>query len=397
MSRYTRDEETRIRTQALVREWTRSTLLDPAQGERLEAELRVDLRRTNVFLRAGLALFTGLIVSASVLFVIVGLDLKHEVPIATVTGLAAFVCLGLAEGVITRARLYRFGVEEALAVAAVGLLALSGSVLTYSFRVLNPGEPAVAVGLLLAAGGGLGLYLRFGFVYAAIGGMACAAAVPFQLDLWPTVRHLVAAATFAAVFFIVRPKRLRDGEAYPGDDYGVLQAAAWAGLYIALNLQLTEVFYAETRYFPGGRGTDAAQGVFYWVTFVTIWVLPPLGLRLATIDKDRPLMDVSLAMALGTLLTNKAYLGWPRHEWDPILLGILLMGVALWVRRWLAGGPNGQRGGFTPVRLLSKDSEIFTLLSAASVKFQPATLAPRPDGPGFDGGRSGGGGAGGTY
>ena len=66
MSLYSPDDERRIRSQALVREWTKSGLLDPAQGAALEAELRVDVRRTNVFLRAGLALFTVLIVAASV-------------------------------------------------------------------------------------------------------------------------------------------------------------------------------------------------------------------------------------------------------------------------------------------------------------------------------------------
>ena len=86
MRRYSRDEEERIRAQAAVREWTRSRLLDPSQGARLEAELRVDVRRTNNFLRAGLALFTALIVGASVLFVITGLGLNGEIPIAAVTG-----------------------------------------------------------------------------------------------------------------------------------------------------------------------------------------------------------------------------------------------------------------------------------------------------------------------
>ena len=57
MSIYSAEDEYRIRTQALVREWTKSGLLDPSQGVVIEAELRVDVRRTNLFLRAGLALF----------------------------------------------------------------------------------------------------------------------------------------------------------------------------------------------------------------------------------------------------------------------------------------------------------------------------------------------------
>jgi uncharacterized membrane protein YgcG len=247
------------------------------------------------------------------------------------------------------------------------------------------------VGLLIGAGGGFGIYRRFGFVYAAVGSMACAAAIPFQLDLSATVRHVLAVAIFASVLVVVRSKRLQYQDEYPGDEYGLLQAAAWAGLYVALNLQLT--------------WTPWVTGLFYWCTYVMTWVLPLVGLRLSIRDQDRALMDVSLVMALVTLLTNKPYLGWPRHTWDPILLGVLLMAIAIALRRWLSMGPGGERHGFTPARLLSQDSAVLTLLSAASAAFQPSAPssprdpAPRPDpgAPDFDGGRSGGGGAGGTF
>jgi hypothetical protein len=384
MRRYSRDEEERIRAQALVREWTRSELLDSSQKTQLEPDLRVDVRRTNVYLRAGLALFTTLIVGASVLFVMVGLDLNRGISIAAVSGVAAVVCIGLAETLITQFRFYRFGVEEALAVASVVLLGASGAALTETFHIGRFGDAPVTVGLLIGVAGGFALYRRFGFVYAAVGGMACAAAIPFQLHLSPTIRHVLAAATLASVFVVARSKRLKYQDDYPGDEYDLLQAAAWAGLYITLNLQLTWEYIA---------------GFFYWCTYVMTWVLPLVGLHLGIRDKDRALMDVSLAMALVTLFTNKSYLGWARHEWDPIVLGIFLMVVALSVRHWLSRGPAGQRRGFTPKRMLNEDNEALTLLRMASVTIQPNDPAARPDPvkPDFDGGRSGGGGASGSY
>ena len=129
------------------------------------------------------------------------------------------------------------------------------------------------------------------------------------------------------------------------------------------------------------------------------WVLPIAGLHLGIRDKDRALMDVSVAMGLVTLLTNKSYLGWARHEWDPILLGIFLMAAALSVRHWLSRGPGGMRHGFTPKRVLNQDSEALTLLRMASVTIQPNDPAARPEPAksGLDGGRSGGGGASGSY
>jgi hypothetical protein len=256
--------------------------------------------------------------------------------------------------------------------------------LTETFDSGGLGNASGALGLLIVAAGGLALYRRFGFVYAAAGGMACAAAIPFQLHLSSTIRHVLAAATFASVFAIARSKRLEYQDNYPGDEYGVLQAAAWAGLYITLNLQLT---------------WTTIPGFFYWFTYVMTWVLPIVGLYLGIRDKDRELMDISLATALVTLLTNQGYLGWPRHEWDPILLGIFLMVVALSVRHWLSLGSGGQRRGFTPKRVLDKDNDALTLLRLASVTMQPNDPVTRPDPvkSDFDGGRSGGGGASSSY
>ena len=44
-------------------------------------------------------------------------------------------------------------------------------------------------------------------------------------------RHILAAAILALVFAVARSKRLQYQDDYPGDEYGQLQAAAWAGLY----------------------------------------------------------------------------------------------------------------------------------------------------------------------
>jgi hypothetical protein len=390
MRRYSRDDEERIRAQALVREWTRSGLLDSSQSARLEGELRVDVKRTNVFLRVGLVLFTGLIVGASVLLVVTGLELHREVPLAVATGLAAAVCIGLAEVLAGQFRFYRFGVEEALAVASVLLLSFSGSELTATRHGIRFGEASIVVGLAIAAAGGLGVYLRFGFVYAAIGSMACAALIPFELGVSSTTSHILAAAILALVLAVVRLKRLQYQDDYPGDEYGQVQAAAWAGLYLMLNVQLP--------------WHDHVERWFYWCTYATTWVLPIVGLGWAIRERDRTLIDVSIVMALVTLLTNKLYLGWPRYEWDPILLGVFLMAAALALRQWLSNGPGGERGGFTPARLTTKDSAVLTVLRAASATFQPEAphsradpVKPDPAKPDAGGGRSGGGGGGATY
>jgi hypothetical protein len=387
--RYSREEEERIRALGMVREWTRSAFLEPAQGARLEGELHVDLRRTNPFLRAVLALFTALIVTACVALIMEVLDVRGargEVPMAAITGLAAFACIGLAEYLVLAFRVYRFGVEEALAVGAVVLLAISGAALTSWLHIGLRGLPEIAAALIGAAGG-LALYGRFGFVYAALGAIVCLAAVPFQLDLSRAVQRVLAAVAIAFVFTIVRSKRLQFRDDYPGDEYGWLQAAAFAGVYLAVNLQLPWGWYG-------------AHGLFYWCTYAVIWVLPLAGFAVAVREKDRQLLDVCLVLALVTLITNKPYLSWPRQTWDPMLLGMMLIAIAIAVRRWLASGPGGERHGFTSRRLLEKDRAMLSMVGTASSMIAPREAGPsrtEPAESGFRGGRSGGGGGGGNF
>jgi hypothetical protein len=404
VSLYSPEDERRIRSQALVREWTKSGLLDPSQGKVLEAELRVDVRRTNVFLRAGLALFAVFIVAASVMLTVVVFDLDDPIPTAVVTAVSAVVCLGLAQYLVVRQRFYRFGVEEVLAVGSVVLLAMSVAALIYAQHSWPRDVPLVAA-LLVGTAGGLGIYRRFGYVYAAIGAIACMAAVPFQLVLSESLQHALAAAALAVAFVLARTRRTRYLDEYPGDDYALVQAAAWAGLYLTLNLWLIAAWFDRPVYgemsspIPRREGLLLAVGLpFYWFTYAMTWALPLAGLYLAIRDKDRPLLDISLVMMLVTFLTNKSYLGWPRHEWDPILLGVFLIGAAVAVRRWLSSGANGQRAGFTPARILSKDTGAVTILGTASAGFHPdAPSYPESGSGGFDGGRSGGGGASGSY
>jgi hypothetical protein len=110
------------------------------------------------------------------------------------------------------------------------------------------------------------------------------------------------------------------------------------------------------------------------------------------------MIDVSIVLALATLATNKPYLGWPRREWDPMILGVLLMAGAIALRRWLARGQGGERGGFTPAQILATDAQALSMLATASTTFHPHTASPGPaPGSDFHGGRSGGGGGGGSF
>src|SRR6185436_14638348 len=131
--------------------------------------------------------------------------------------------------------------------------------------------------------------------------------------------------------------------------------------------------------------------------FVLIWCLPPVVLARGLRRKDRFVIVVGVIVAILTLVTNKPYLGWPRHTWDPMLLGALLIGVALFTRRWLTSGPGEIRHGFTARRLSSKDKRWMNTGITAVGLVSPDMVTPssQPDSPDvhFGGGESGGGGA----
>ena len=120
MRTYSQHDEDKVRDQALVGDWVRSGLLNAEQDQSLQAGLVVTLRRTNNVLRAVLALFTMLLVIASVGLTMSLLHIAGNAE-APIYGIWAAICLGLAWLLATQGRLYRCGVEEALAAAAVVL------------------------------------------------------------------------------------------------------------------------------------------------------------------------------------------------------------------------------------------------------------------------------------
>jgi hypothetical protein len=371
MRRYSSEDEETIRTLNILRDWGLHT-----------ADLQPDLKRTNFFFRLILFVFTAMLVSASMWLIVFVFEINEKNPTIALSIGAAIVCFTAADLLVGRYRLYRFGVEEALAMASVVLV--SGGT-----AALAPNEfrDQALVGLGVGAVSSLFVYIRFGYVYAAVASMLCTALIPFTFDRRFDLERLVAALILMCVFVFVRRKRLLWGEDFPGDDYGILQAASWVGIYIALNFQF--------------GAPDRVHDAVYWFTYLMIWLLPIAGLWFALEKKDRPLMQASIAMALVTLATNKLYLGLMQKPWDPILFGILLMSVAIVVKRWLANGPNGQRYGFTSARLLSGDKKIMTAIATASSLLQPNVPPGRPTPsspqPEFGGGRSGGGGATGEF
>lgn len=346
----------------------------------MAADLETGLRRTNVFLRATLFAFGLLIAVAAALFVAVLFDFRNST-VWIVATLSAVACLAAAMFLVRRYRFYRFGVEEACASAGILFAGLAAG---QFIDLYVGGDAGIGLGLVAAAVTAFMVFLRFGYVYAAVIGMGCAALAPFPLLESDVAARLVGVAILALIFVAGRLRRSDAGDEFPGDSYAIVEAAAWGGIYFLLNLKASS-WLAQ----PDDSGT------FYWITYALIWMDPIAGLWIAVRERHRWLLDLNIVQAIVTMMSNKAYLGAERQPWDPIAFGILLVAVALGLRRWLSSGEGGARNGVVAFRILASERE--RLAAAGSLSAMQPSLhphhGPEEPKPAFGGGRSGGAGA----
>lgn len=373
MTLYTRDQERAVRVQRLVNDWTRSGLLVPEQRDRILPELQVELRRTNIFLRVTLFLFGYMIVNALTGLFVVTLNLSEDATMVLAM-VASGAFFAVAYLLVKQFRLYHFGVEESAAVAGVSFGAIAASMLLHSnFSILQA--------LIAAAAGSFVVFRQFGLVYAGVAATIFAALIPFGTAQVDTVRRLAAMAIMVVVFFVARERRRDHDWDFPGDAYAAIETVAWAMLYLLANLKLSSWLASPD---------EVAQ--FYWATFAAIWILPAVGLYLAIRDRHRALLDVNLVLAIMTMASSKPYLGAEPKPWDPIVLGLVLVGIAVGLRRWLARGENGGRRGFVAHRLLASEKERLALAGSATVFAPGAPPAHTPEAaPEIGGGGSSGG------
>ena len=381
MKIYSRDDERNIRMQRLVHDWNKSGLVTDAQRDRMLPELEVNFRRTNKFLRGTLLIVSSLIIGAAV-----GLVMTIINPGTGMTTwlslLFAAICFIAAQWLVTEYRLYRFGVEEAAAILAAVFVVWFGTLLSGSLFKTD-----YAFALVTAAC--YALYARFGFLYAGVGAILFATCFVFDIEQSDTFRRLFSMILMLSIFFFSRERRQDHDPDFPADDYAVFEAVAWAGLYLVTNLKISEWVSI-----PDGYQT------VYWVTYGLIWLLPAAGLWFAIRDRHRWMLDLNIALAIVTLMTNKPYLGAAQKAWDPILFGVMLVTVSLGLRRWIANGPHRSRSGFVAHRLLESEKAALSVAASATV-LAPGAPAPSPRAqeppPSFGGGRSGGAGASGSF
>jgi uncharacterized membrane protein YgcG len=398
---YTESSEETLRARRFLKQWTGEGDLSKEQYQRLEQDTVSDLRTTNIFLRLVLFFFTVIGVAGAVaLFFTIFLSRPSQQTTGIFLLIFAAVSYTAAEVAVAQARLYRYGIEEAVAVCSVAFLC-AGLGLTffsdvpYSSREIQFVIPAVG------AIASLWIWYRFNLWYAFPAAMIFAVFLPDYWTLSHSAQLVFIAMLYAAGLICIAPIRSRHRYDYLEDAYSLSEAFLWLGLYLVFNLKISG--FSLLSHFLGmpRRVTSESAEPFYWTTWVLIWCLPPLILTRGVRQKDRFIIAVGAITAVLTLVTNKPYLGWQRHTWDPILLGIALAGVSLFLRRWLALGPDGVRHGFTAAGLSGKDKRTMSVGSSVLGLITPQSITPTPQPTNpdfrFGGGESGGGGATGDF
>ncbi len=401
MRLYSASGEEILSARKLLKDWLGEGLISKAQYQILEQDTVSNLRTTNIFLRLVLFLFTLISVGAiAALFVVVFLSPPWNQSTGVFLLIFSAICYAAAEVAASQLRLYRYGIEEALVACSVGFLC--AGMLTALFSGPFSSKPGGAVSLVPAAGAIFSLWIwrRFGLWYAFLAAMIFVIFLPGYWTLSHSTQHLIIVAFYTIGLICFTTAYSRHRSDYLGAAYSLAEAFLWLGIYVAINLQLSSLDLLA-RWWDGARADSEFASPFYWTTWVLIWCLPPIVLARGVRQKNRSVIAVGAIVAILTLVTNKPYLGWPRHTWDSMLLGILLTGVAFFLRRWLARGPNGIRHGFTAARLSGKDQQWINAGATVLGALSPSAITPGPQTSGpdfrFGGGQSGGGGAGGDY
>jgi hypothetical protein len=396
-----KEGENRVQVVEETRRWEEVGLVSPAQAAAVRERYRPELVRVNLFIRILLALFTAVGVVALVALPAVVLHVE-EASITALFLLFAPLCAGVADrGLIDGRRLYRCGAEEVLLILAVAFLALAVGIHAHDW-----GSSAERLGWLAAHGivlaGATLLAVRYGYALAALGAVAALAALPFHLadvQHWHTpglarvvLFLLLGAAGIWAHRRLGRRGRLPRGYVWCLES---VRLAALAGLYLDVNLYAHRLLWQNwLGWRPGAGGVPG----FDPICAVLTALLPAAALALGIGRRDRALLWFAVFSGTASLLTLAYYVHLGYLAEEVTAAGLVLVGLAFGLLRWLRSGADRRQGAFTAEPLLEPRLYGLDFEALAAIQpLAPATQAPQAEGFRPGGGSFGGGGASGGY
>lgn len=384
--------------------WHEAGLLDDAGLARLEREYPDDRARLGPAFRILFFLFT-LVAGSSMLgffFALLGL-FRHMEPDAVgwvllLGGVAFTIATEVQQGPLKRRE---GGSEEATALLAAGCL-LGGAGILIDRFFSGPDEATIGIPLFFAIGAALGIAaaVRWGaWILGLLGvasGYLLVARVPHGRWAWFVVGLALAVPFFRAA---------SSARHSPADRlfFEASGAASLLAAYLAINVwSMDDRFLEFLRSFS--RPTAAAHPAERALAIAGTALLPVILVAVGIRARQRTVLLAGALFGVLSLVTLRHYV-----HLAPLWVilggaGAASVAIALGLRRWLASGADGERGGFTPEPLLGT---IDRRRQAAEMAAVAIAMAPdarslpveKSEPTTFDGGggRSGGGGATGGY
>ena len=395
---YTPEQEENIFIQRRARTWQRSGLISENQFRLIEEQTSSQLAETSFFFRILYFIFTWICLGATIGLVTWMLDLDDEGSIGFLFLLFSIPFYVLAEYLVRRYHVFRHGIEEGLALMSLALFCGGAVLLVLSL----PGHPddhlMTLLTALLVCLFSFWLYIRFGFLYAALISTVALGFLPFQFSLSPIWERSLLFLLLSLLFLISLQTESDTPADFREKHKGIIQACLFMGLYLTVNLRIftvAESWFGQTP--PHLVPHAGLPPEAYWFSYALTFLVPVWGLFLAIKTRKRALMNAAgIALAL-SLATNKDYLGLTHYSWDPIIFGATLIGAAVLMIRWLARGKNKERYGFTAENILKPERYGLSLTEIGAAVMPGVTMASTETAPTepspFEGGQSGGGGA----
>ncbi|MEN6374087.1 MAG: hypothetical protein ABFD75_04790 [Smithella sp.] len=392
------EENIYIRRQAQA--WRRSGLITEEQLSAINGYADPQLRQTNLFFRILFFVFTLLCTGAVVGLFVWLLDFKDTSFVAVMLILFGAAFYMAAEYLAGKYLLYRHGVEEALVIVAMVLFCAGCGILLFENHVTLIQVKTVMPALFAMTA--YWIYLRFGLLYAAAISIVALGVIPFQFNLSPATERLMLFFVLCVIFVFSLHVDQPDIEDFRKDKYAKMQACLLMAIYLTVNLEIlglvglimmnTHVVHLNPKLFPPS---------IYWSSYVLTFLIPAAAVYWGIRSRKRLIINVGIVLACVTLATNKSYLGWTRYAWDPAILGIVLVGLSLFITRWLNSGPDQKRFGFTARDILKPEEGGITPADVAAALTPGVIDAQQPQAGTqdqyFKGGSSGGGGVEGEF
>ena len=311
-------------------------------------------------------------------------DLKGRVDSAVVAWGLAAAAVAAAEALIRRLKVRRFGAEEALVTGAVVLIAYGAERLFSSGSRWHFSTSVFAATLALGAGAA---YLRYGYRLASFGAAVALGVLVGSFEYGEHATRVLLAGLYAALLAAATvwpdlPRRERER-------LEIIRFFLALSVPLCLNLRLERLAGGWT----GAPATDA----FGLATMAAIFIIPLVWLAWGARDRSRTILWAGGIGLLVAQCSIKPYLGLKRNAWDPAVLGIELMLLALALKRWLDAGPDGRRGAYSSEPLGDPGPGAAAGLLASAVAASPSSSPAAQDHPKDGGGSFGGGGASGGY